>query len=452
MRYDATFYKDYLKKVNGFKEIDWVGNYLELSKKPNFWSILEYGKNENKLNKKTSYEIRYSKMLKWLLDANENHNLGNIFAAKLIQKLNGDESYRFNSKKNKFIDCYSEKDDIDIFFRDKEQKVCIAIELKHFSKEHASTGYESQLDKYEDIIKAREDRENSVHYIYLTPRKDKPSNSNWRSLGYEDVIEIIKEIDRELLLNSDDVYVNDTKKIILDFRDDLQRSIDICNKDASYIRNNFTNKELQFTSLLADEINHETKSENINELVKIDDSDDLKEIILLINEYMYTQDHTPNDGVRLFMRKVYNYMAKDKELDFNLDDSIKLNQVKTEIKPDIISRYSLDFHEIALTNGKGQGAYLFNNFKNRKIYFSGDKDGHFPNDYMSVLNDEGKKADIKSVNIRNKMFKISYDLIEKDKLTLNDGGMNIDINFNDFMEQYLLEEIKVLNDRLNQNK
>ena len=86
MTFQTEDYIEYLEKVNGLKKIDWVQNYLNLKKKPNFWTILEYGEIAS-ANQKSSHEIRYSKMLRWLLDANENHNLGNIFAHELIKKI-----------------------------------------------------------------------------------------------------------------------------------------------------------------------------------------------------------------------------------------------------------------------------------------------------------------------------------------------------------------------------
>ena len=77
-------YENYLEKLHEFKEIDWVKNYIDLKKKPNFWTILEFGQIEGS-KQKSSHEIRYSKMLRWLLDANENHNLGNTFAVELLK-------------------------------------------------------------------------------------------------------------------------------------------------------------------------------------------------------------------------------------------------------------------------------------------------------------------------------------------------------------------------------
>ena len=43
MTYNSRFYQDYLEKLQGFKQVNWVKNYLDLKSRPNFWTILEYG-------------------------------------------------------------------------------------------------------------------------------------------------------------------------------------------------------------------------------------------------------------------------------------------------------------------------------------------------------------------------------------------------------------------------
>lgn len=127
MTYCEKDYKEYLEKLEEFKGINWINNHLQLMKKPNFWSILEYGE-KSKSNERSAHEIRSSKMLRWLLDANENHNLGNIFAHKLM-KLIG-EDYALQPLKNKAIKTTSEEKDIDVLYKDLSQNICIVIELK----------------------------------------------------------------------------------------------------------------------------------------------------------------------------------------------------------------------------------------------------------------------------------------------------------------------------------
>lgn len=450
-------YENYLEKLHEFKEIDWVKNYIDLKKKPNFWTILEFGQIEGS-KQKSSHEIRYSKMLRWLLDANENHNLGNTFAVELLKVINQNTNYKHSLAKNRLIHSKTEAlKNIDIFYKDLDQKICIAVELKQYTTEHKSTGYDSQLDKYEASVNKfiNENGQDIVpFYIYLTPIKEKPSNKNWHPLGYRDIINIIEKIHKKHISSSDEIYKTDIEKLIRDFKDDLQRTLDIVEKDTSYIRDNFTKEDLEFTTSLADEITHERDSKQVEKLIELDggNNTDIKEIILLIHEYNSIQDHTPNDGIRLLMRKIFNYITEGPDLDLDLRISPTSQDRKQNIKEGLVKEYGLEFDQVRLTQGKGQGIYLFSNQRKEFIYFSGDASGYFPNDYMSVHKNKKKKI-IKSDKIRKNMFHVDYDLIKKNKMILNKkDGSSDQIDFKDFMELFLTKEIKELNDRFIQWK
>lgn len=221
------------------------------------------------------------------------------------------------------------------------------------------------MDKYEDAVKSfitKKGKSITPYYVYLTPLKEQPTNPNWYAVGYQELIEIITEVNEEYLSESTAVYASDIKKIIEDFKDDLQRSIDVLKKDASYIMNNFSKEELDFTVLLDQEIIGEVETAHINSLKAIvgDSEADLEELIFLINEYIYNQDHTPNDGVRLLIRKIYHYLAEAPKVDLNLDLEYKKAERFAKIKPEIIERYNLNVSKIELTGGKGQGIHLLN--------------------------------------------------------------------------------------------
>lgn len=455
MNHNTTFYEEYLEKVNGFGQINWVKNYLALKEKPNFWTILEYGKVVDS-RQKSAHEIRYSKMFRWLFDANENHNLGNLFAHKLLQEIDSKITYPYSPAKNSAIKCTSEsQDDIDIFYKDRDQKICFAIELKQFAAEHESTGYDSQLDKYEEAVKkviTKTDPEIIPYYIFLTPTKDAPSNSNWHALGYKEMIALIEEVQQDYIADSNEIYKEDTQKILKDFKEDLQRSVDLLEKDASYIMENFTKEERDFTMLLARELREEIGSKEIDRLFELNDEQNpyLDELILLISEYSYIQDHTPNDGVGILMRKVYNYIAEGPSLDLNPDGRYPKAKRTSAIKPALIEHYQFRFDTVQLTQGKGQGIYLENKELDRRLYFSGDTDGHVPNDHLSILKSvEQNKKHIVSENIKNRTFEVTHDLIINNQVKFNPNGMPAQIiSFNEFMEDHLLDEMKVLNDRL----
>lgn len=458
MIYNKEFQREYLEKVERFTQNSWIKNQLELEKKPNFWTIIEYGK-VGIDNKKSSHETRYSKMLRWLLDANENHNLGNIFASKLMKLVDDNENYKHSLEENKLIKATNEAlDRIDIFYKDLSQNMCIAVELKQYTDEHESTGFDSQLDKYEVAVEkfiGEKKQDITPHYIYLTPKKEEPSNENWVAVGYKEIIDIIEEIDAEYLSESDDTcYKIDTKKILLDFKYDLQRTIDFVDEstEARSIRDNFSQEEVEFTTLLVNEITREIESDYIKQLKSLDNSIDIEKIIPILFKYikMQTQEHTVNEAAGLLMRKIYNMLAVDSKVSLDVDERYAEKDRTAAIKPYYIEKYDLDVQEVGLTRSKGQGLKLINTIKGRQIYLSSDHSGSFPNDYIHISED--KKAGKPKVNgeMINKKFQLDYDQVEAGRVMFARGDRkNEYISIEDLLDQYIMAEVKNLSDKLN---
>lgn len=464
MGYDVKFYKEYLEKVKGFREIAWVRNYIELKKKPNFWTILEYGESVNKDEKKSSYEIRMSRMIRWLLDANENHNLGNLFAYEFLKLIDEKFTYKYSSQKNHHIKSINEAlKDIDIFYKDLDKNVCIAIEFKQYSGEIIYEDGTSQLGKYKKAVEdfMNENKEEiTPYYVFLTPKEDTPSVEGWYAVGYAEVIKILDRINNDHLSISEDVYKKDIQKIILDFKEDLQRTIDFIDKgnDAITIKENYSEEEREFTNLLANEITHELDSSHVDELAKVANSDieEIKEIILLLDECVkiQKQDHTPNDAIKLLIRKVYRTLSENGVINTDINRTYASKERLSDLKLEIIEQNRLKVSKLLLTQGKGQGVYLLNDDESRAIYFSGDKSGNFPNDGVQLLkynekNEKGRKPMIaQSEKIVPRNFKVEYDTSKKDTLLITDRNTGETISFDDFMEGYLLEGIKELNAKL----
>lgn len=445
MTYHAEDYKTYLEKLLDFKKIDWIKNHLQLMKKPNFWTILEYGESKGSQDR-SAHETRSSRMIRWLVDANETHNLGNIFAHKLVELIGG--YYSFEPGKNKAIKSTAEDMDIDVLYKDLSQNMCLAIEVKQFAKEGKTTGFDSQLDKYEALVKKRISQLNQdiqPYYIYLTPLKEEPSNKNWHPVSYQELIDIIDQVSGAYLSESDDPYVEDTKKIISDFKDDLQRSIDYLQKDHQYIRDTLTDKERELTLDLAEEIQHETDSEYLDQLLALneDEDTDIKDLILIIKDYSKAQiqNHSPNDAVRILIRKIYNYMSADKQLDTDILRDYKVRETISPIKTKLIEKHNLDYDEIELTRGKGQGLYLNHKDNKYRIYLSGDVHGHFPNDGIQLLAHPDKSIIQLSKHVANRQFSVENELILEDRISYRTGG---DIDLDTLMEEYIIQAIKEL--------
>lgn len=450
MTYSISDYQAYLEKLEKIQEIDWVKNHLYLMKKPNFWTILEYGKEQVKSKERSSHEIRTSRMIRWLLDANGTHNLGNIFAHKLIQLIGGE--YHYRPTKNEKIKVIAEYNDIDVFLTDQSQNVYLAIEVKQFAKEGITSGSKSQLDKYEEIVESLRSKNDNIYqpyYIFLTLLKEQPSNKNWHPLGYEELIAIINEVYEEFMISSDDPFIEDTKKIVLDFKDDLQRTVDFLKKDHIEIKSQLSEKDIELTKIFAKEIEEGTDSAHLEKLRVLDNDKDIeiKELIQIIKDYLYAQDHTPNESVRILIRKIHNYLSGGIKLDTDLSTSYTVKQSTAPIKAEIIERYNLEFDKISLTRGKGQGLYLYHKNENYRIYFSGDTHGDFPNhnvQLLEIVKPRNKIIEV-SKHLPNNQFIVQEDLIHNNRIKFHNGN---EIDLETLIEEHILKAIKELNDLL----
>lgn len=446
MSYTLKDYENYLEKLKEVNQVNWVKNYLELKKKPNFWTIIEYGRYESSKDR-SAHETRMSKMIRWMMDPNENHNLGNVFAHKLMDLL--DISYEYCSDKNKEIKAIAEYKDIDVFYKDLSRKMCLAIEVKQHAKEGITKDGVSQLDKYELIVeKLAKEKRLEAHYIFLTPLKEESTNKNWYNLGYQELIDLVDKVNNDCIIKSSSPYVEDVKKIIMDFRDELQRTLDIHKKDKSTITKRLSDKEKKLTESLAKEIKGDSDSRYMDELVKLNKEDlDINELILLVNDYLCVQDHSRNNQVQVLIRKIYNYLSVDKCLDTSQIKDHKVNETKTTLKPTLINSNGIKFVRMELTRGKGQGINMYTDDGKHRIYLSGDAEGKFPNDGVQLLKNPNDGRKIISNKLKPRSFELSNNLIIEDKINDKNGNM---ITFDQLMKDYLIVSLEELSNKIDQ--
>lgn len=448
MHFTNEDYKNYLYKLAEIKKYDWVQSHLKSKGVPNFWTILEYGEHTT-YGKRSSHEIRTSRMLRWLIDANETHQLGNIFAHKLMDSIG--VTYAFNPEENPKIKATAEEMDIDVFYKDLSKKVYLAIELKQYAKEGKYEDDSSQLDKYESLVEEmieREERSIDPYYIYLTPEKDEPSNDHWHALGYQDLIEMIEDILKNYLSESLHNYASDTRKILQDFKYDLKRSLDYASKRANVISDLLTAEEKYLTSALANEIEHEMESTYYDQLMEVNQGQlsKLRDVILIAKEYIYVQDHSPNDRIRVLIRKIYNYLSKERELD--IDNLVEYSRKKTTtpLKDELRESFNLSFDRIEITGGKGQGLYLIDEDSRFQVYLSGEANGDFPNDHIHLL--PCSKKDHFRYNtskLANRLFNLDNPFIYEDQVQFKKEDRIIP--FQQLMTDYILPAAKELNDK-----
>lgn len=447
MNYTLKDYENYLEKLKEFSGLNWVKNYLELKVRPNFWTIIEYGRYESS-KYRSAHETRMSKMIRWMMDPNENHDLGNAFAYKLMNLLG--EDYEYCLHKNKEIKTIAEYKDIDIFYKDLSQRMCLAIELKQHAKEGQTRGGISQLDKYESIVEKLSKREElKAHYIFLTPLKEAPTNEKWQALGYQELIDLINELNNDYIVKSNSHYLKDTQKIIMDFRDELQRTLDVYKKDNSYISKKLTLEEKELTFSLAKEIREDTNSKHMDALMKFNKEGDLniKELIFLVEDHLYVQDHSPNDEVKILIRKIYNYLSGNKILEVVPPKEYQVKETKTILKPNLLNSYGIQFVKMELTKGKGQGINMYTDDGKDRIYLSGDTKGKFPNDGVQLLKNPKDGSKIISKKLKPRSFELKDNLILEDKIHDKDGNM---LSLDQFMEDYLILALAELSNKRHQ--
>lgn len=160
------------------------------------------------------YEIRHSNVLAWLLDPNENHQLGSFFVRKLLSRM-----LTRSENEDKLTDVdylpflYSSLTDavvyrevkttsgrfIDLLLELPSQNTVLIIENKF----HASES-EGQLNDYLEYVRDRF-QNFTIIPIFLTLASDAPSHPEYWLLDYHDILDIITQ---QLELNQEAIADN----------------------------------------------------------------------------------------------------------------------------------------------------------------------------------------------------------------------------------------------------
>ncbi len=207
---------------NFLLDIDCLNELLPWTGKFNLFDVLRISRTE----------IRHSNMLAWLLNANENHGMGDAYIKALLQRLvANDSTERYDVFHLALMDFYGftvqrEWNNIDILLVSNEEKTLIAFENKVGSHEHSD-----QLNRYRKILeKAYPDY--CRIYLYLTPDGELPSDEdNWNVMTYFDIVDTLEHVAGSIELIPD-VRLMIENYIAIIRRDivDDQQLIDICDK------------------------------------------------------------------------------------------------------------------------------------------------------------------------------------------------------------------------------
>lgn len=396
---------DLAAKLRELRLSPWMAARLNAERVPNFWSIIEYGKG--------SYEIRYSKMLRWLLDPTANHGLGAFMLRWIANAIDfsdpakpqsvdwskgaeGDfdvNSYHPNDYDGAETEALGKR--IDVFAHDQANGICLVVEVKMGIDEHDSTmkgESVSQLEKYWTAVMDHpeygSDAYGHRYFVFLTEDGHIPPSfasnmcsvdsqddwkRSWKTMSYKQLHMLL---DQALL----HLTSADASKLVRDFAMDVRRHSDygddkqyapfeqyamIITQLDEYFNGDTGDEEESGKSKKNEDGDdsaqyHATRKIGNDFIVALSKEsvpvDDAKMMINnLCSRFTTTkQDHTTNPDVQLLVRRVFNRFAAN-ELDLS-DPTVFGSEPKearlSPVKPELA--YT-GVTGVELTQGKGQG-------------------------------------------------------------------------------------------------
>lgn len=163
-------------------------------------------------------ETKHSKFLSFLLDPKQPHGLGDAFLKRFLQSaVAGTDSEKVSPMELNLdgTTVWREKDYIDIFLLDDENRLAVIVENKIGSVEHSG-----QLGRYYDLVREQHPQ-HRILAIYLTPNGDKPSHLEYLPLGYGTVCRILDEVRQ----SKADVMQPDAAVLVSHYTDMMRRNI-----------------------------------------------------------------------------------------------------------------------------------------------------------------------------------------------------------------------------------
>ena len=407
---------------------------LEAAKKPSFWSILEYGKN--------SYETRYNRMLRWLLNPAGTHGLGGFalrwFAGFAERKLNVCNQNSCTGKAKEAYPSREEPQDptpgipspwdnyrpddrdgakpealsknIDVLAYSFNDEICVTVENKMNSDEHSSKtedGEVSQLKKYYDAVMS-DDTFGSFKYkyfIFLTKDGHTPPSFSdttcddntkedwqrrWMCMSYADLVEMLDAVLPRLT-------TLEGVAIVKDFRNDVVRNIDM---DNVVLYNSFYDYREEvvtlYTYFFGEDTEEDSRKSKRRKKAKTSESDLTQAGILFLTalggmlpledaKYLIQQvyEHLSNNNrdVQLVIRRLFNHYAV-KQVNLADKDAFGTERVAdrvSKVKP----KFKDEWSQVRISGNydthKGQGINMTIAGTDSVLYFSGDEHGIMPN-------------------------------------------------------------------------
>ncbi|MET4053177.1 hypothetical protein ABID81_002552 [Frigoribacterium sp. PvP054] len=218
---------------------------------PNFWDVIDYGD--------AAGEIRYSKMIGWLLNPQENHGLGTSFAQSFVNAAYGGEAAPLISSRARVHPREWRSIDVLLVDHDEEGRptLTLVVENKTGTIEHPRSGLgvgqtrwynwvvrgdfpaifsaidASSLDPNEKNRVRRRARQweaatgdyrevpdTGRHFVYLTPREGEAAEDpEFRTVTYAQLVDLLTKVEHTLVATG----LGDAEKIVRDFRRAIHR-------------------------------------------------------------------------------------------------------------------------------------------------------------------------------------------------------------------------------------
>lgn len=191
----------------------------------NFWSIIHYGE--------SSYENRYNRVFRWLLDPTGNHGLGAGVVNGLLSLINATHLDVGTSRVQTAVETFvpqpeeNSKEDarqgrIDITLNDVEAKLYLAVECKMSSSQHSE-----QLSRYRTWVQQTYSDYAERYFIFLTEQAEDPDDTPDEALPHEQWVNItfdtFASITTQVLDEAGDACGSDARSIIKQFLADQRR-------------------------------------------------------------------------------------------------------------------------------------------------------------------------------------------------------------------------------------
>jgi hypothetical protein len=139
-------------------------------------------------------ELRHSDFLSFLLDPSQNHGIGDLLLKKFLKKVlfRSDETILsaidIDVADLNDAEIRREWRNMDILVSSPSNKIVCVVENKIKSKE-----YPKQLKGYRKTI-SNEFTNYKKIFVYLTPEGDPPSDENWISYNYNEIVILLENI------------------------------------------------------------------------------------------------------------------------------------------------------------------------------------------------------------------------------------------------------------------